>query len=131
MTTKQIIALLATKLDLTGSFTSVVDASAWQRTEKTTPMAVVGFAGSQNVDGEYGCLSKETYSVLVVCNLANESEDIYELIELVRSTIHGNSWSEDVWPFLWDATQRTQSDPGTIAYELTFTTQHNVDRADL
>jgi hypothetical protein len=131
MTTKQIIALLVTKLEALDEFTAVVDASAWQRAEKTTPMAMVGFAGSQNVDGEYGCLSKETYTVLVVCNLANESEDIYELIELVRSTIHGNSWSEDVWPFLWDSTQRSSSDTGTIAYDLTFTTQHNVDRSDL
>lgn len=131
MTIKQIISLLVTKLEATGSFAAVVDASTWQRAEKTTPMALVGFVGSQNDDGEYGCLSKDTYSVEIVCNQANEGEDIYELIELVRSTIHGNDWSEDVWPFLWNEISRVTSDPGTIAYELTFTTQHNVDRNDL
>lgn len=131
MTTKEIIALLVEKLEDLGTFASVVDMSSWGNAAKTTPMAVVGFAGSENVDGEYGCLSKETYTVLVACNLANESEDIYELIELVRSTIHGNTWSEDVWPLLWDSTRRESSDTGTIAYELTFTTSQNVDRGDL
>lgn len=131
MTTKQIIALLAGKLEDTGYFASVVDASDWPRAEKQTPQAVVGFTSAQNVDGEYGCLSRETWSVLVICNLANESEDIYEIVELTRDTVHGNTWSEDVWPFLWNDTTRVSSDPGTIAYEITFTNKRNVDRADL
>lgn len=128
MTTKQIIALLITKLDLTGSFISVVDASGWARAEKQTPQAIVGFVDDSNAGADFGLLTEETYSVIVVANKANESEDIWELIDLVRDTIHEHAWDNlDIEPFIFSGRRRLDSDEGTWAFEITFRTRHVIN----
>ena len=121
MTTKNIIALLVAKIDLTGAFTSVVDASDWPRAEKQTPQAIVGFSRDDNTGNRSRLISNETYEVIVVTNKANESEDIWELIDLVRDTIHGKDWGNvDIDAFQWESRSQIDADPGTIAYSLMF-----------
>lgn len=128
MTTKQIIALLVSSLEGTGKFTSVVDASDWPRAEKATPQAIVGFVDDANAGADFGLLTEETYGVTVVSNKANESEDVWELIDLVRDTVHENAWGYlDIEPFVYSGRRRIESDEGTWAFELTFRTRHVIE----
>lgn len=128
MTAKQIVAMLVDKINDIATFASVVDASSTPRAEKSTPQALVGFVESRMIDSEYESLTEEIYSVLVVCNQADATEDILTLLETVRTTVHGQVWTAtDIWPFAWISTSRVDSDQGSIAYEMQFMTKRTVD----
>jgi len=129
MTVKDIIALIAEKLLDTSAFALVTDASRWGHTVKTTPMAVVGFAGASNADDSFSSLQEEIYTVIVASNTANETEDIYDLIDTARDTIHAVA-AADIWPFAWVSTKRIETDPGVLAYEISFQTQRTIESVD-